>query len=115
MSVKPLEWAGSSLKDLKDDEIFSPESRKVAGIQLRKIQCGVEPDNWKPFKEIGAGVNEIRISLPGGAFRIVYVARFPEAVYVLHCFKKKSRKTSQNDKDLAHQRYRQILDERSTK
>ena len=83
MAEKPLAWAGSSYKDLTDDNIFSLEARKVAGKQLRKVQCGDEPDDWKPFDEVGAGTKEIRIKLPDGAFRVMYVAKFLEAVYVL--------------------------------
>ncbi len=115
MSDKPIAWAGASFKDLMNDDIFSLEARKVAGSQLRKIQRGDEPDDWKPFDEIGIGTKEIRIKLPDGAFRIMYVAKFPEAVYVLHCFKKKAQKTSQPDKDLAKQRYKLIIQERSKK
>ncbi len=97
MSDKPIAWAGTSFKDLMDDDIFSLEARKVAGSQLRKIQRGDESDDWKPFDEIGIGTKEIRINLLNGAFRIMYVAKFLEAVYVLHCFKKKAQKTSQPD------------------
>jgi phage-related protein len=113
MREKPLAWAGSSYKDLTDEDIFSLEARKVAGNQLRKVQRGDEPDDWKPFDEVGAGTKEIRIKLPDGAFRVMYVAKFPEAVYVLHCFKKKVQKTSQQDKDLAKQRYKAVIQERS--
>lgn len=113
MAEKQLAWAGSSYKDLTDDDTFPMEARKVAGQQLRKIQRGDEPDDWKPFEEIGAGTKEIRIKLPDGAFRVMYVAKFPEAVYVLHCFKKKTQRTSQQDKDLAKQRYKLVIQERS--
>lgn len=113
MAEKPLAWAGSSYKDLTDDDIFSLEARKVAGKQLRKVQRGDEPDDWKPFDEVGAGTKEIRIKLLDGAFRVMYVAKFPEAVYVLHCFKKKTQKTSPQDKDLAKQRYKAVIQERS--
>ncbi|MEN9480679.1 MAG: hypothetical protein RLZZ298_2074 [Pseudomonadota bacterium] len=113
MSEKQLAWAGSSFKDLLDDDIFSLDARKVAGQQLRKVQRGDEPDDWKSFDEIGAGTKEIRIKLANGAFRVMYVAKFPEAVYVLHCFKKKTQKTSQPDKDLAKQRYKLVIQERS--
>jgi phage-related protein len=115
MSEKPIAWKGSSFKDLTDDDIFPLEARKVAGKQLRKVQRGDEPDDWKPFEEVGAGTKEIRIKLPDGAFRVMYVAKFPEAVYVLHCFKKKTQKTSQHDKNIAKLRYRAVIQERSSK
>lgn len=112
MAEKPLAWAGSSYRDLTDDDIFSLEARKIAGKQLRKVQRGDEPDDWKPFDEVGVGTREIRIKLLDGAFRVMYIARFPEAVYVLHCFKKKTQKTRPQDKDLARQRYKAVIQAR---
>lgn len=85
----------------------------MAGTQLRKIQRGDEPDDWKPFDDVGAGTKEIRIKLADGAFRVMYVAKFPEAVYVLHCFKKKTQQTSQHHKDIAKLRYKAVIQERS--
>jgi len=113
MNEKPIDWRGSSFKDLLDESIFSLEARKVAGTQLRKVQRGDEPDDWKPFDELGAGTKEIRIKLSDGASRVMYVAKFPEAVYVLHCFKKKAQKTSQHDKDIAKLRYKAVIKERN--
>lgn len=104
---------GFVLQRFDDEDIFSLEARKVAGKQLRKVQRGDEPDDWKPFDEIGAGTKEIRIKLTDGAFRLMYIAKFSEAVYVLHCFKKKTQKTSPQDKELAKQRYKAIIQERS--
>jgi len=112
---KPIDWIGSSLKDLCDDEIFPYDTRRAAGYQLRKVQRGDEPDDWKPFDELGAGTKEIRIKQTDGAFRVMYVAKFEDAIYVLHCFKKKSQKTSQKDKDLSVQRYKDMLSTRSKK
>ena len=113
MKEKPIDWRGSSFKDLTDENVFSLEARKVAGTQLRKIQRGDEPDDWKPFGDVGTGTKEIRIKLADGAFRVMYVAKFPEAVYVLHCFKKKTQQTSQHDKDIAKLRYKAVIQERS--
>ena len=113
MEEKKIDWRGSSFRDLLDENIFSLEARRVAGTQLRKVQRGDEPDDWKPFDELGAGTKEIRIKLPDGAFRVMYVAKFPEAVYVLHCFKKKTQQTSQHDKDIAKLRYKAVIQERS--
>ena len=64
MEEKKIDWRGSSFKDLLDENIFSLEARRVAGTQLRKVQRGDEPDDWKPFDELGAGMKEIRIKLP---------------------------------------------------
>lgn len=113
MEEKPIDWRGSSFKDLTDENVFSLEARKEAGTQLRKIQRGDDPDDWKPFDDVGAGTKEVRIKLTDGAFRVMYVAKFPEAVYVLHCFKKKTQKTSQHDTDLAKRRYKAVIQERS--
>ena len=110
---KPIDWIGSSFKDLCDDEIFPEDARRAAGYQLRKVQRGDDPDDWKPFDDVGAGTKEIRIKQTDGAFRVMYVAKFEDAIYVLHCFKKKTQKTSQKDKDLSTQRYKDMLLTRS--
>ena len=106
---KPIEFRGSSLADLR---AFPHEARREAGHQLDQVQNGHEPDDWKPMRVVGHGVKEIRIRDPAGAFRVIYVAKFAEAVYVLHCFQKKTEKTSRTDVDLASKRYRQLLQER---
>ena len=74
-----------------------------------KVQAGIDPDDWKPFGEVGAGVREIRIKDAHGIYRVMYVARFDEAVYVLHCFQKKTETTTKRDKEIAKTRYRSIL------
>ena len=58
------------------------------------------------MKEVGTGCREIRVRTLDGTFRTFYVARFGEAVYVLHCFQKKTQKTSRSDIDLGRRRYR---------
>jgi phage-related protein len=63
------------------------------------------------MNSVGQGVREIRIRDAGGAFRVMYVAKFADAVYVLHCFQKKTQKTRKADLDLAGQRYRELLKE----
>jgi phage-related protein len=55
----------------------------------------------------GAGVREVRIRA-GGAWRVLYVAKFAEAVYVLHAFGKKRPRTAQSDLDLAAKRYAEV-------
>jgi phage-related protein len=112
---KPINWRGSSLRDIKDDDIFTPLARKEAGHQLSQIQAGLDPDDWKPFDVVGAGTKEIRINLGDGWFRVMYVAKFPEAVYMLHCFKKKTSSTSSRDKNTTAARYKAVLQERTQK
>ncbi|MBP6531208.1 MAG: type II toxin-antitoxin system RelE/ParE family toxin [Burkholderiales bacterium] len=75
------------------------------------VQHGQMPEDWKPMPTIGQGVQEIRIRDAAGAFRVVYVAKFADAVYVLHCFQKKTQRTSKPDLDLAESRYRDLLKE----
>lgn len=110
---KCIHWVGSALKDLRDDEIFSTTARKQAGHQLNQVQSGLDPDDWKPFDSVGPGTKEIRINLNDGCFRIMYVAKFPEAIYVLHCFNKKTKATSQRDKAIATLRYQAVIRERT--
>jgi phage-related protein len=102
--MKPLHFMGSSLNDLRN---FPDEARRAAGFELWAIQSGLEPSDWKPMQGIGPGVNEIRIHVLG-EWRVIYVAKLHDAVYVLHAFQKKTRKTSRQDIDLARKRYRQI-------
>jgi phage-related protein len=105
---KPVEFRGSALDDLR---AFPQAARREAGYQLDQIQHGREPTDWKPMNTIGRGVREIRIRDAAGAFRVMYVAKFDDAVYVLHCFQKKTQKTSKADLILAAQRYRDLLKE----
>jgi phage-related protein len=105
---KPVEFRGSALDDLR---AFPETARREAGYQLNQVQHGREPDDWKPMNTVGPGVQEIRIRDAMGAFRVLYVAKFDDAVYVLHCFQKKTQKTSQADLNLAAQRYRDLLKE----
>lgn len=105
---KPVEFRGSSLDDLR---AFPPPARREAGHQLDRVQHGQEPDDWKPMNTVGQGVREIRIRDAQGAFRVLYVTRFADAVYVLHCFQKKTQKTAKAEVDLAAGRYRDLLKE----
>lgn len=107
---KPVEFRGSSLDDLR---AFPLAARREAGHQLDQVQNGQDPDDWKPMNTVGQGVREVRIRDASGAFRIMYIAKFADAVYVLHCFQKKTEKTSKVDLDLAAKRYRDLLKELS--
>ena len=112
---KPINWRGSSKSDLCDEKLFPENARREAGHQLNQVQFGLDPDQWKPFEEVGAGTREIIINLNDGWFRVMYVAKFAEAVYVLHCFKKKTNATPKLDKEIAKSRYRGIITERNQK
>ena len=102
--MKPLKFVGSSLDDLRD---FPEEARRAAGFELRAVQGGFEPHDWKPVQTVGHGAKEIRIHILV-EWRVMYVAKIRNAVYVLHAFQKKTPKTSQRDIDLARMRYKQI-------
>ena len=115
MTEKPIDWRGSSLDDIKDDAIFTVNARREAGHQLSQVQAGLEPDRRKPFDEVGPGTREIIVNLDDGWFRVMYVAKFAEAVSVLHCFKKKTNATSKHDKQIASTRYKAVIKERNTK
>ena len=104
--MKPVHFVGSSRDDLRG---LSDEAKESAGYQLFKVQQGKEPDDWKPLSTIGVGVNEIRVRDHRGSYRVLYVAKFDEAVYVLHVFEKRSQKTSKDDIYLANQRYTDLI------
>lgn len=106
-----MRWLGDSLEAVKD---FSDEARREAGHQLGRVQEGDEPTDWKPMETVGAGVREIRIRVEK-AYRVLYVAKFSEAIYVIHAFEKKTQKTSKADLELASNRYRQLVNERKRK
>ena len=105
---KAIYWVGTSYKDLLN---FPVEARQEAGYQLHRIQNGLDPEDWKPFQTIGAGVKEIRICNRGNAYRVMYVAKFAGKIYVLHSFQKKTQKTRSSDIELAKNRYNTIIKE----
>jgi phage-related protein len=106
--MKSIEFRGDSLDRLRE---FPKEARREAGFQLDRVQRGLDPFDWKPMSSVGAGVREIRVRDESGAFRVLYVAKFEDAVYVLHCFQKKTQATPKRDVDLAERRYRELLKE----
>ena len=103
---KEIRWVGSSYDDLLE---FPRKPRREAGFQLGKIQAGQAPDDWKPFDAVGPGTREIRLGDASGVFRVMYVASFEEAIYVLHCFQKKTRATSLVDRNITAARYRSVI------
>jgi phage-related protein len=107
--MKPLEFLGDSLDSLRE---FPGTARRLVGFQLDRAQRGLEPFDWKPMPSIGAGVREIRVRDESGAYRAIYLAKLDDAVYVLHCFHKKTQATAKRDIDLAQRRYRELMKER---
>lgn len=92
-SIKKIAFLGDSLGRLRD---FPEDARSEAGYQLREVQSGNDPSDWKPMKTIGAGVREIRIR----------EASLGEQVIVLHAFQKKTQQTPQKNIDLVANRLR---------
>ena len=105
MAEKALQFLGSALDDLR---AFPDDARRQAGHQLHLVQHGLEPADWKPMAAVGAGVAEIRIHT-GTEHRVFYVAKFAEAIYVLHAFEKRTQQTRKADLDLARHRYQELL------
>jgi phage-related protein len=91
---------------------FPLEARHEAGVQLGRVQLGLDPTDWKPMKTVGKGVREIRIRERSGAFRVIYTAAFADTVYVLHAFQKKAQRTPQRDLDIAARRYNMLARDR---
>lgn len=103
--MKEIVWLGSSKAALK---AFPATVMDDMGHQLFLVQCGLEPDDWKPMTTVGTGVKEIRVKDVSGIFRTVYLAARPEAIYVLHCFQKKTQQTARRDIELARKRLKDI-------
>lgn len=111
MLIKALRWLGDSRRRIRD---FPQEARQEIGFELWEVQQGNEPSDWKPMPTVGQGVNEIRVHAEG-EHRVLYVAKFAEAVYVLHAFEKKTQRTSKPDIEIASARYRALVQERVKK
>ena len=103
--MKPIAFRGNALDALRT---FPLDAKREAGHQLDKVQRGLKADDSKPMKTIGTGVVELRIWDEAGTFRVVYVAKFADAVYVLHCFQKKTEQTAPKDIALARKRFKEL-------
>ena len=112
MTDKNIIWVGSSRADLSAQPA---EARRLLGFELRELQKGRAPSDWKPMLSVGVGVAEIRVRTADGAFRVFYVAKFAEAIYVLHAFQKKSQRTAALDLELARSRYALVRRQRQEK
>jgi phage-related protein len=103
--MKEACFVGTARKDLAG---FPESARRRAGYELFMVQVGRDPADFKRIPSVGPGAYEIRIRDETGAFRVIYVAKFEHAVYVLHAFQKKTRKTARADIELATERYKLI-------
>jgi phage-related protein len=102
--LKKIEWIKGSRRSLK---AFPDEARYQAGSELLRVQEGKLPSDWKPMRGIGTGAIEIRIHMPH-EHRVVYVAKFEEGIYVLHCFEKKTQRTAQKEIEIARSAYAEM-------
>lgn len=100
--MKAVYFVGTARRDLAE---FPETARRRAGHELFMVQVGRKPSDFKPMPGVGPGACEIRVQDDAGAFRVIYVAKFKHAVYVLHAFQKKTQKTAQADIELAARRY----------
>ncbi len=109
--MKPIIWLGDSLERVRS---FPDTVRQELGFQFYRVQRGLQPRDWRPMPNVGSGVIEIRIH-GENEYRFFYVARFREAIYVLHAFVKKTRRTRSADINLASTRLRELLEKETQK
>jgi phage-related protein len=107
-ALKQIVFKGTSLDDLRE---FPEDARREAGHQLNTIQHGLNPDDYDPMPEIGQGAVEIRVKDRNGIYRVFYVAKFSNAIYVLHAFKKTTQQTSKRDIEIGRKQYAEVLKE----
>jgi phage-related protein len=102
MAAKPVRFLGDALKRLRS---FPVPVRQDVGYQLDRLERGLQPEDFKPMPGIGPGVEEIRVWHGSGTYRVIYIARRREAIYVLHLFQKKTGRTAALDIELAKRRF----------
>jgi phage-related protein len=107
--MKSIRFLGDSLECLRE---FPDDARQDAGYQLDQIQRGMQPTDFKPMPSVGKGVEELRVRDESGAFRVIYIARLPQAVFVLHAFQKKTRTTARKDIEIARERHAALMRDR---
>lgn len=100
-----ISWLGDSIDVVRG---YNKHVREAIGGELRLLQKGQRPVHARPLKTVGRGVWELKISDAHGQFRVVYIVRRNDRIYVLHAFQKKTQKTPQTDIDLAKTRFKEI-------
>ncbi|HSW70527.1 MAG TPA: type II toxin-antitoxin system RelE/ParE family toxin, partial [Gammaproteobacteria bacterium] len=106
--MKRIVWLGSTHRTVRE---YPTNARREIGYNLDRVQRGLDPCDWKPMVNVGNGVKEIRIH-EENEYRVLYVAKFEEAIYVLHSFVKKTQQTAKKDIDIIRKRYAEILEMR---
>ena len=104
--MKEIEFLGNSLRVISE---FPRDARQAAGYQLRRVQDGNDPEDFKPLPDIGIGVEEIRVWGEAGTYRVIYTARIKDRVYVLHAFQKKTQKLPDREKEIARKRFMELM------
>ncbi len=104
--MKPVEFLGDTYRVITG---FPKDARQAAGYQLRRVQDGIPPEDFRPRQDIGPGVEEIRVWVSSGTYRVMFTARLREKVYVLHAFQKKTQETSKRDNEIARKRFAQLM------
>ncbi len=99
---KPIHWVGLTLDDIRE---FPDNIKRELGFDFDLVQQGLLPRDFKAMANLGSGVMEIRVKNPSGAFRLVYLAKFKDAIYCLHAFQKKTQKTAPKDIAVIKARY----------
>jgi phage-related protein len=107
--MKPICFLGNSLDSLRE---FPEDARQDAGYQLDQVQRGRQPSDFKPMPSVGRGVEELRVWDDMWTYRVIYMARLKDAVYVLHAFQKKTHATRKQDIEMAKNRYEELMRER---
>ena len=107
--MKDVTWIGNTLNVLSG---FPAQAKHDLGVELLRVQHGMNPVNHKPMSAIGSGVNEIRVRYRG-QFRLIYIATFEEGIYAISAFRKKQQKTPKQELDLARTRYKQLVKDRA--
>ena len=105
MADRALFWLGSSRNDARS---FPAAARRSAGFQLRRVQKGLDPNDWRPIPSVGPGAREIRVHT-GLEHRVFYIATLSEGIYVIHAFEKRTRKTPSRDLELGRSRLRELI------
>lgn len=105
-AVKPICFLGNALECRRE---FPDDARQDAGFQLDQVQRGQQPRDFKPMPSVGKGVEELRVWDDSGTYRVIYLARLRDAVFVLHAFQKKTRATSRSDIEIAKNRFAELM------
>ena len=103
--IAPIAWEGDSKEILSG---FPKDVKKNLGFSLRLLQQGLQPIDYRPLQSIGRGVFELRDADERSWYRVVYLSRVKDTIYVLHCFEKKSREMPKRDAETARRRLKAV-------